>query len=174
LGPAGATGYRRGQDISVHSDPSHLEGQLGHWVRKEFAAVPSTEAAKQNWEDGQVLLTETEVRRSIGRAEEAFPRLSGWNHANRIDETYSGFCLWGELILDPNEPMPRRFYVTFDTFEATWAGHLTIGQPNYFWTSADAGDAHLVDTDRCATLEEAIDALRSRIGDLFLSLSGTT
>jgi hypothetical protein len=35
-----------------------------------------------------------------------------------------------------------------------------VGQPAYFWTRADAGDAYLLDTPPCATLEEAIAALQ--------------
>jgi hypothetical protein len=67
----------------------------------------------------------------------------------------------------------RRFFVTFDTYEASWTGHLTIGQHCYFWSSAVAGDAHLLNTLPCATLDEAIVALQSKMSDLFSAFLGT-
>jgi hypothetical protein len=42
-----------------------------------------------------------------------------------------------------------------------WSGQLTTGQYYYFWTDADGGDAHLLDTEACVTLEEAIVALQA-------------
>lgn len=38
---------------------------------------------------------------------------------------------------------------------------------SYLWSSADVGDAHLVDTDPSETLEEAIAALKANINELF-------
>ena len=72
---------------------------------------------------------------------------------------------WGEVVPEPNEPMPRRFFITFDTYETTWSGHLTIGQHCFFW-STDVGDAHLLDTSSCATLEDAIKTLKRQIAEL--------
>jgi hypothetical protein len=40
--------------------------------------------------------------------------------------------------------MPQCFFITLDTYEEHWYGHLTIGQHCYLWSSADVGDAHLV------------------------------
>ena len=57
------------------------------------------------------------------------------------------------------------------THAEPWSGHLTIGQHFYFWTSADAGDAHLLDTEECATLEDAIVALTAEIARLCRALS---
>jgi len=47
--------------------------------------------------------------------------------------------------------MARHFYITLATHAEDWSGHRTIGQHYYFWTSADVGDAHLLDTEECAT-----------------------
>jgi hypothetical protein len=120
-----------------------------------------------------VLLTESEFRRSLERAKAAFPRLSDWDHNNEINESYSGFALWGEFVPEPDEPVPRTFFVTFDTYEASWAGHLSIGKPCYFWSSADCGDANLLDTSPCATLEDAITRLKRQMADLFTALLGS-
>jgi len=119
-----------------------------------------------------VLLTEPEIRQSIKRAHAAFPSFRDWEHNNEINDAYSGFSLWGEFVPDPDEPMPRSYFITFDTYEATWTGHLTIGKHCYFWSSADCGDAHLLDTSRCPTLEDAITSLKKRVADLFAALSG--
>jgi hypothetical protein len=114
-----------------------------------------------------VVLDDSEIRRCRKLVNVAFPRFSDWKYENEVVEDYSGFSIWGEFVPDPAEPMPRRFFVTFDTFKATWAGHLTIGQHCYLWSSADVGDAHLLDTDPCTTLEDAIAMLKNRIADLF-------
>jgi hypothetical protein len=118
-----------------------------------------------------VLLNATEIRRTVERVKEAFPRFVDWEYVNEIDESHTGFALWGEFIPDPNELRPRLFFVTFDTYETTWSGHLTIGQHCFFWSSADVGDAHLLDTDPCATLEDAIMTLKGQITDLFDAFS---
>ena len=120
-----------------------------------------------------MLLTESEIRRSLDRAGAAFPCFLDWEYSNEINESYSGFSLWGEFVSEPDEPMPRSFFITFATHEATWTGHLTIGKHSYFWSSADCGDADLVETSPCATLEDAITTLKRRITDLFTALSGS-
>jgi hypothetical protein len=120
-----------------------------------------------------VLLSDAEIRRSLARVKAAFPRFAQWNYHNEINESYSGFSLWGEFVPDLKEPMPRGFFVTFDTHEATWSGHLTIGKPCYFWSSADCGDAYLVDAGPCTTLEDAITSLKRQLADLSAALSGT-
>ncbi|TLY38788.1 MAG: hypothetical protein E6K60_00005 [Nitrospirae bacterium] len=81
-------------------------------------------------------------------------------------------ALWGQWVLHPEEPMARHFYITFATHAAHWSGHLTIGQHYYWWTSADVGDAHLLDTEEYATLEEAIVALQAEMARLCHVLSG--
>jgi hypothetical protein len=120
-----------------------------------------------------VLLTESEIQRSLQRVQAAFPRFLHWDYNNEINDSYPGFSLWGEFVPAPNEPMPQSFFVTFDTDETTWRGHLSIGKPCYFWSSADYGDAYLVDTIPCATLEDAITGLQRRMADLFRALSGS-
>jgi hypothetical protein len=120
----------------------------------------------------QVLLNAAEIRRSVERVKKAFPRFVNWEHINEVDDSHMGFSIWGEFVPEPNEQMPRRFFITFDTHKATWTGHLTIGQHCFFWSSADVGDAHLLDTDPCATLEDAITALKHQIADLFDAFSG--
>ena len=120
-----------------------------------------------------MLLTDAEIRRSLARVQAAFPRFAPWDYNNEINESYPGFSLWGEFVPDPKEPMPRGFFITFDTHEATWNGHLSIGKHCYFWSSADCGDAYLVDTGPCATLKDAITSLKRQMADLFMSLSGS-
>jgi hypothetical protein len=120
-----------------------------------------------------VLLTDPEIRRSLERVKAAFPGFAQWDYNNEINESYPGFSLWGEFVPDPKEPMPRSFFITFDTHVATWSGHLSIGKHRYFWSSADCGDAYLVDAGPCATLEDAITSLKQQMADLFAALSGT-
>lgn len=68
--------------------------------------------------------------------------------------------------------MPRRFFITLDTdHEDKWQGCLTIGLHSYLWSSADMGDAHLVNTETCETLEKAITALKAKILELFQAFS---
>ncbi len=119
-----------------------------------------------------MLLTEPEIRRSMIRVAAAFPCFRDWEYNNEINDSYSGFALWGEFVPDPNEPVPRSYFITIETYGASWTGHLSIGKHCYFWSSADCGDAVLLDTNPCTTLEEAITALKSEIADLFAALSG--
>jgi hypothetical protein len=121
-----------------------------------------------------VILTESETRRSLKLARAAFPRFSGWDHNNEVNESYSGFSLWGEFVPEPNDPLPRSFFVTFDTHGATWMGHLSIGKHCYFWSHADCGDANLVDASPVATLKDAMTSLKRQMTELFTALSGST
>jgi hypothetical protein len=114
-----------------------------------------------------MLLSETEIRRSLELAKEAFPRFRAWQFNNEVSEFHSGFAVWGELVLDKDTMSPRRFFVTFDVYKSGWKGHLSIGKNNYMWSSADFGDACLLDTDSCATLELAISALKHQTAQLF-------
>ena len=118
-----------------------------------------------------MLLDEIEIRRSLEQAKAAFPRFANWKYNNEANESYSGFALWGEFIVDPDDSMPRRFFVTFDTYRNQWRGHLSIGQHTYFWSSADFGDASLLDTVPCATLGVAMETLKMQIADLFKAFS---
>jgi hypothetical protein len=119
-----------------------------------------------------MLLNAAEILRSVERVESAFPRFVNWEHVNEVDGSHMGFAVWGDFVLHPDEKMPRHFFITFDTYNATWSGHLTIGQHCFFWSSADVGDAHLLDTDPCATLEDAITSLKHNIENLFDAFFG--
>lgn len=114
-----------------------------------------------------MLLTEHEVKKVIEQAKSAFSNFTDWEYNNETKKEYFGFSLWGKFVLNPEDQIPRRFFITFDTYEENWYGHLTIGQPCYLWSSADVGDAHLLDTGSCKTLEDAMEALRVEIGNLF-------
>jgi len=118
-----------------------------------------------------LILTEPEIQEAIEQAKSGFPNLTDWEYNNEINDEYFGFSLWGQLILNPEDSMSRHFYITFDTYEENWNGHLTIGQPCYLWSSADVGDAHLLDTESCKTLEGAIAALKIEIENLFRAFS---
>ena len=118
-----------------------------------------------------MILTETQIQQAIEQAKAAFPNLTDWQYNNEKNEYYFGFSLWGELVLDPEQMMPRRFFVTLFTDEDKWTGTLTIGQPCYLWSSADVGDAHLVYTDDYDSLEEAIIALKEEIKKLLTAFS---
>ncbi len=120
-----------------------------------------------------MILSKSEIQTAIAQAQAAFPHFSEWEYHNAVDEYYFGFSLWGEYMPHPDVLMPRRFYITLDTYDDQWAGHLTIGQPCYLWSSADMGDAHLVDSDDCASLENAITSLKAEMGKLFTALSLT-
>lgn len=118
-----------------------------------------------------MLLTECEVQQAIAQTKAAFPHFTEWEYRNETNGEYFGFSLWGEYVLNPEDQMPQRFFITLDTYEEHWYGHLTIGQHCYLWSSADVGDAHLVDTESCNTLEEAIAALKRKIAKLCQALS---
>jgi hypothetical protein len=120
-----------------------------------------------------VILDEAEIRQSLARVTAAFPGFREWQHNNEVNEEYSGFALWGEFIPDPTEPMPRRFFLTIDTDGVKWRGHLSIGQHCYLWSSADFGDAYLLDTRACVSLEEAISMLKTEEAKLFAALVGS-
>ena len=118
-----------------------------------------------------MLLTELEIQQAIQQAHMAFPSLTDWQYKNERNGEYFGFSLWGQYVPNTKEQMPKHFFITLDTYEENWYGHLTIGQPCYLWSSADVGDAHLVDTDSCKTLEHAIATLQGDIGSLLRAFS---
>jgi hypothetical protein len=60
---------------------------------------------------------------------------------------------------------PQAAFPAFD--EPRWVRYLTIGQPAYLWSIADMGDAHLVDSDPCDSVEAAIASLKSALKRLF-------
>ncbi|MCL1474308.1 hypothetical protein [Argonema antarcticum] len=113
-----------------------------------------------------MILKEPEIHQVLEQVKAAFPNLTDWEYNNEKNQEYFGFSVWGEFVLNAEELMAQRFFITFDTYEDKWRGYLTIGLPNYLWSSANVGDAHLVDTDRCEFLEEAITALKAKIVEL--------
>ena len=76
-----------------------------------------------------MLLTECEIQRILEQAKTAFPHFIDWEYNNEINEDYFGFSLWGRFVLDPEDQMPRCFFITLDTYKESWHGHVTIGQP---------------------------------------------
>ncbi|MBD2245166.1 hypothetical protein [Nostoc sp. FACHB-888] len=116
-----------------------------------------------------MLLTEPEIQQVLERVKAAFPNFTNWEYNNEKNGEYFGFSVWGEFVIKSEELiMPKRFFITLDTnHEDKWQGCLTIGQHSYLWSSADAGDAHIVSTEPCETLEEAITALKAKISELF-------
>jgi hypothetical protein len=118
-----------------------------------------------------MLLTEPEIQQVLNQAKAAFPNLTDWEYNNETNGEYFGFSMWGEFVLNPEELMPRRFFITLDTYEDKWQGCLTIGQHSYLWSSADVGDAHLLDTEASETLEEAIAVLKAKMVELLAAFS---
>ena len=121
-------------------------------------------------EGHQLLLEDSDVQKALEQAKAAFPHLRDWEYINEKNEEYFGFCLWGQFVTDnehQDSAWPRRYFITFDTYQKNWRGHLTIGQHSYFWSSADVGDALLLSTGDCDTLNDAIAALKAGLLDLF-------
>jgi hypothetical protein len=120
-----------------------------------------------------LLLPQSEIDGVLRQVRAAFPNLVEWEYSNEVDAEYFGFTIWGCLVAqeDDESLLKRRFYVTFDIYQDRWRGTLTIGQHSYLWTSADVGDAHLVSTEPCASLDEAIAALKVKIADLAKAFS---
>ena len=115
-------------------------------------------------------------KKNVIGAHKAVPRVhrgpfDDWQNVNEPDDSYAGFALWGKFVAEPIGSMSRRFFLTFDLCKNSWRGHWSIGQHIYYWSSADFGDAYLVSTGRCGTLEDAIVELKSRIKDLMGELS---
>ena len=118
-----------------------------------------------------MLLTENEIQESVEQAQAAFPKFHNWQYNNEKDREYSGFSLWGQFDMVDNESQapssPRSYFITFDTYQKNWRGHLTIGLHSYFWSSADMGDALLFSTGDRDTLDDAIVAFKAGLLDLF-------
>jgi hypothetical protein len=117
-----------------------------------------------------MILTEIEIQDALRKAQTAFPHFTDWEYQNEAGGDYFGFSMWGQYILDPEVLMSRTFFITLDTYENQWHGSFTIGQHSYLWSSADMGDAHLLDTNSCDSLEAAIADLKAEIMRLFDAL----
>ena len=118
-----------------------------------------------------MLLTEFEIEQAREKARTAFPLLTDWEFNNEENGEYFGFSVWGKFVPDPEDLMSRRFFITLDTYELLWRGHLTIGQPSYLWSSTDEDDAYLLGTESHESIEEAIAALKAKIAELFRAFS---
>src|SRR5271166_1549297 len=103
-----------------------------------------------------MLLTETEVQRCLALVKLAFPRFGAWEFMNERNHDYVGFSVWGRCEVRSGTMHSPSFFVTFDSYKSTWKGHRSVGKHCYYWSSADVGDAYLLDTEPCATLEHAI------------------
>lgn len=118
--------------------------------------------------ESNLLLTQAEIEQVLSQVKAAFPFFTDWEYNNEKDAEYFGFSVWGELVTNPKELMSRRFFITFyKNHENKWIGCLTIGQHSYLWSSADIGDAHLLDTQPTETLEAAIASLKASMLELF-------
>lgn len=120
-----------------------------------------------------MILTETQIQEVLDQAKTAFPYFTEWEYNNEKNAEYFGFALWGQFVLDPEEFMPQCFFITLDTYQDKWRGTLTIGQHSYLWSSADVGDARLLDTNNCDSVDEAIFQLKTKILKLFKAFSLT-
>ncbi len=119
-----------------------------------------------------MFLTNNELQQAIETVKTAFPYFSDWQYINEPDSDYLGFTMWGKFVINSDEIMSRIFFITFNKYQEKWSGTLTIGQHNYFWSSADFGDAHLLNTtDNYDLLEDAIAALKTEILKFFTALS---
>lgn len=121
-----------------------------------------------------MLLNEDKIQEVLEKASTAFPNLTDWEWNNEKNSEYFGFALWGKWVLDPSNFMSQCFFITFETYEDKWRGILTIGQHSYLWSSADVGDAHLLCTDDCDTVDEAITGIKTKIFCLCQAFSGSS
>ena len=119
----------------------------------------------------QTWLDEVDIPAVLDTVKIHFPHLTDWEYHNDGDD-YWGFTVWGEFTLRPDEEMAPRFFITFGLGPDGWQGDLTVGKPAYFWTSADVGDADLLNAPPCATLEEAIAALKQAMHSLAQAVAG--
>lgn len=114
-------------------------------------------------------LSPQDKSRPLELAQSAFPAFPRWKTADADDE-HDDFCVWGELEIEDGPYRSRRFFVTLSVHQGRWRGHLTIGRHASMWTSADVGDAFLVSTGFCDTVEEGLAALRDEISNLFSAI----
>ena len=121
-----------------------------------------------------MLLEEDEVQKVLEQVEAAFPSFHDWRYINEKHNDYFGFAVWGRFVMNnehQSSAWSRNYFITFDMYEKNWLGHLSIGQHWYLWSSADYGDAGLLDTKFCTTLEQAIAALKAEMASLFKTFS---
>ncbi|WP_292789382.1 hypothetical protein [Nostoc sp. NMS7] len=73
-----------------------------------------------------MLLTEPEIQQVLEQVQAAFPNLTDWEYNNEKNEEYFGFSVWGHFVNNPEELMPRRFFITLDTYEGGKPGYVQI------------------------------------------------
>ena len=91
---------------------------------------------------------------------------------NEKNQDYDGFSIWGGFKLDPEELMSAWLFVTLSKRSNHRQGCLTAGKHSYYWSSTEIGDAHLLATGNCATLDMAIVSLKKQIVDFVSTLLG--
>ena len=108
-----------------------------------------------------MLLADADRQKALETVAASFPHLADREYRNDVDDDYGGFTVWGEFALDPDELTAPRFFITSrHSPDDRWRSGLAVGKYACFWISADVGDAYLLDMPPCATLEEAIAALK--------------
>src|SRR5690606_37807038 len=124
-------------------------------------------------------LAEEDIEPVLETLKTAFPNVSDWEYCNEVDGDHNGFTVWGSLSIQKGDKdlWAKHYYVTFDIYDkekqgrGQWLGTLTIGQHSYFWSSADAGDAYLLDTEHYSSLSESVTALKMQIREFASALS---
>ena len=131
--------------------------------KAEWKNASASEHREVTWR-----LSTEQANQAVALASSAFPTFIDWEFEHEGAEPGFGFSMWGEYIPEGDDKLlPRRFFVTFDRYRGDWQGHVTIGKRSYIWPRPRGGDAWLVQTRSCDSLEEAIEALQSEMAKLF-------
>lgn len=96
-----------------------------------LGASDTPRASRRGRTSSRIRPADAEVREALEQARSAFPAFTAWEFTNEVDEDDFGFSLWGDDVPDPEDIMPRRFFVTLETYGEEWRGYLTIGQHAY-------------------------------------------
>ncbi len=117
-----------------------------------------------------MLLKENQIAPVVAEARAAFAGFTNWQTNNEKNEEYDGFAVWGEHHYASGNYNGTTFFVTLRLTEPGWRGDLTLGQPQFYWSSADMGDAILLGTQPAPTLADGIHALKTQMNALFIVL----
>ena len=129
-------------------------------------------------DESNKLVDQDQVEEALQTVTAAFPRFADWEYSSERNEAHPGFAVWGEFVMRDDDEgdgyVPKyRFYVTFDMVSGKWQGTFSIGKHAYYWSSADYGDAYLVNTGAATdTLPEAIEVLKARTRELLEAVTG--
>jgi hypothetical protein len=127
--------------------------------------------AKANHFQGEAMvLNGVEILRCQSLVKPAFPQFADWQYMNERNDSYAGFCIWGRHRIEQEDLQSPKLFVTFATSGEKWSGHLTVGKHCYYWSSTEEGDAYLLDTKKCDTLEAAIASLKKQIDSFIAAL----